>query len=161
MSLEGRRVAVLAEEGYQELELWYPVMRFREEGADVVIAAPQSTSAYESRLGYPLLAQTTIAELDPGAFDAVVVPGGEAGKRLSGSDEAVELVRKAQASGALTAALGSGIEILVAGVVESRRVAGESTEDVVVDDGVITARDADDLPAFVRAIRQSLAAGQS
>jgi protease I len=76
MGLVGRRVAVLAEDVYQELEFWYPVMRFREKGADVVVAAPRTDQPCRSFLGYPLVAESAISELDPFVLDAVVVPGG-------------------------------------------------------------------------------------
>ena len=42
MQLDNARIAVLAENQYQELELWYPVMRFREAGAAVTIVGPRS-----------------------------------------------------------------------------------------------------------------------
>ncbi|MFG1706934.1 DJ-1/PfpI family protein [Nonomuraea sp. M3C6] len=71
MSLEGRTVAVLAAGGYQELELWYPVLRAREEGAGVVIVS-SDPDGVDSNLGYPLLPD---GEADPAALDALVVAG--------------------------------------------------------------------------------------
>ena len=172
MSLEGRRVAVLAEEAYQELEFWYPVMRLREEGADVVVAAPRAGYAYESFLGYPLLAEKAIGELDATELDAVVIPGGEAGTRLQDSRAAIDLVRNLSERGAITAAISSGSAVLAsAGALSGRRVTGDDKlaqqlseagatiaegEDVVVDGPVITARATDDLPVFFRSIRQAL-----
>jgi protease I len=172
MSLEGRRVAVLAEEAYQELEFWYPVMRLREEGADVVVAAPRAGYAYESFLGYPLLAEKAIGELDAAELDAVVIPGGEAGTRLQDSRAAIDLVRNLSERGAITAAISSGSAVLAsAGALSGRRVTGDDKlaqqlseagatiaegEDVVVDGPVITARATDDLPVFFRSIRQAL-----
>jgi protease I len=121
MSLEGRHVAVLAEDAYQELEFWYPVMRLREEGANAVVAAPMSGHVYQSFLGYPLLAESAIEELDPGALDAVVVPGGEAGRRLQDSAAAVTLVRKVHERGGVTAAISTGTGLLAkAGTVQGR-----------------------------------------
>lgn len=172
MSLEGRRVAVLAEDAYQELEFWYPVMRLREEGADVVVAAPRAGYAYESVLGYPLLAEQSIGELDAEELDAVVVPGGEAGTRLQDSQAAIDLVRKLAERGAITAAISSGGGVLAkAGAVKGRRATGDEAlegklrdagatyvagQEVVVDGPVITSRVPDDLPAFFRSIHQAL-----
>jgi protease I len=172
MSLDGRRVAVLAEEAYQELEFWYPVMRLREEGADVVVAAPRAGHAYESLLGYPLLAEKAIGELDPATLDAVVIPGGEAGTRLEDSPTAIDLVRKLSERGAITASISSGSAVLArAGALSGRRATGDDklaqqlreagavyaeSQDVVVDGPVITARATDDLPMFFRSIRQAL-----
>jgi protease I len=171
MSLEGKRVAVLAEEGYQELELWYPILRLREEGADVVVVAPQTVKAYESRLGYPLLAELTFEELDIAALDGVVIPGGEAGQRLERLGAAVELVRDSFERGLVTAAIGTGTGVLAAaGALKGRQFTTDESsggnraetggnfvnEEVVVDGSVITSRGADDLPAFFSSIQQTL-----
>jgi len=172
MSLEGRRVAVLAEDAYQELEFWYPVMRLREEGADVVVAAPRTGYAYESFLGYPLLAEQAIEQLDAETLDAVVVPGGQAGTRLQDWPAAVDLVRKLTERGAVTAAISTGSGVLAkAGAVKGRRATGDRSlegsfrdagatyvagQEVVVDGPVITSRTPDDLPSFFRSIHQVL-----
>lgn len=172
MSLEGRRVAVLAEDAYQELELWYPVMRLREEGADVVVAAPRTGEAYESFLGYPLLAEQSIEKLDAETLDAVIVPGGQAGTRLQDSLAAIELVRKLAERGAITAAISTGGGVLAkAGAVKGRQATGDQSlegtfrdagatyvtgHEVVVDGPVITSRVPDDLPSFFRSIHQAL-----
>jgi protease I len=170
MSLEGLRVAVLAEEEYQELEFWYPVLRLREEGADVIVVAPQTERAYESRLGYPLLAESTIDDLDTATLDGVVIPGGVAGQRLEKLEAVVEMVRGLHERGSVTAAIGTGAGVLAAaGALKDRRFTAEGSfgaelasdgtfadEDVVVDGTVITSRRADDLPAFFRSIQQTL-----
>ena len=175
MSLKGQRVAVLAENGYQELEFWYPVMRLREEGAEVVIAAPQTDKPYESQLGYPLLAQSAIADLDPDSVDAVIIPGGAAGERLSAYDETLRLLQSASARGAVTAAICTGVSALTAsGVAKGHRVTGDGSvreaatdagstyldQEVVVDGGLITSRQPDDLPAFFAAIQTALSDNQ-
>ncbi|HTD45851.1 MAG TPA: DJ-1/PfpI family protein, partial [bacterium] len=53
MELTGKRVAVLAEDHYENLELWYPVLRLREAGAQVTIVGPKAGEAYKSKEGYP------------------------------------------------------------------------------------------------------------
>ena len=52
-SLKGKRVAVLVEKFYEDLELWYPVLRLREAGCDVKIVGPKAGETYASKHGYP------------------------------------------------------------------------------------------------------------
>ena len=53
MSLQGKRVAVLVEKFYEDLEFWYPVLRLREAGCDVKIVGPKAGETYASKHGYP------------------------------------------------------------------------------------------------------------
>ncbi|WP_201319398.1 DJ-1/PfpI family protein, partial [Paenibacillus sp. EPM92] len=76
MRLNGRRVALLIEDDYQELEAWYPVLRLQEEGATVVIVGSGRKSTYDSKLGYPITADRSADEVSADEFDAVVIPGG-------------------------------------------------------------------------------------
>jgi protease I len=55
MELKGKRVAVFAENNYEDLELWYPVLRLREAGADITIVGTGAQS-YTSKHGYPVQA---------------------------------------------------------------------------------------------------------
>ena len=52
-NLKGKRVAVLVEKFYEDLELWYPVLRLREAGADVAIVGPRAGETYLSKHDYP------------------------------------------------------------------------------------------------------------
>ena len=81
MKLADAQIAVLAENMYQELELWYPLMRLREEGCNVVVVGP-AEQTYASKLGYPVKPDLAIADADPAAFDAVVIPGGFAPENM-------------------------------------------------------------------------------
>ena len=76
MNLENAQIAVLAENQYQELELWYPLMRLREEGANVLVVAPTADQVYVSKLGYPVKPDLAVADVEAANFDAVVIPGG-------------------------------------------------------------------------------------
>jgi len=51
MKLKGKKVVVLVERTYEDLELWYPVLRFREEGVEVLVAGPEAGKVYESKHG--------------------------------------------------------------------------------------------------------------
>lgn len=171
MTLQGKRIAVLAERLYQELELWYPLLRFREEGAETVVVAPKR-GEYASKLGYPVQAGRASEEVSAADFDAVVIPGGYCPDYLRRDPHLVRLVREVAERGGVVAAICHGGWMLCsAGVLRGRRAtshaaitddltnAGALWEDaeVVVDGPVITSRSPDDLPAFCRAIAEALA----
>src|SRR5262245_31647727 len=72
----GKRVAVLVEKLYEDLELWYPVLRLREAGCDVKIVGPKAGETYASKHGYPAKADVSAADVSADDFDAIVIPGG-------------------------------------------------------------------------------------
>src|SRR5205814_7167041 len=78
MTLNGRKIVVLAEDGHEDLELWVPYYRLVEEGAEVVLAGHEKRT-YTSKHGYPCEVDVTAATLKAKDFDAVVIPGGVAG----------------------------------------------------------------------------------
>lgn len=172
MTLSGKRVAVLVEELYQELELWYPVLRLREAGAEVTVVGPKGGETYRSKTGYPARADRGIEEVRPEEFDAVVVPGGYAPDLMRRHEAMVRFVREMAERGKVVAAIcHAGWMLASAGVVAGRRVtsffsirddlrhAGAEwvDQEVVVDGRLITSRKPDDLPAFCREIIRALA----
>ncbi|WP_424135630.1 DJ-1/PfpI family protein [Roseomonas chloroacetimidivorans] len=168
----GPRVGVLVGGGFQELEFWYPVLRLREEGVEVVVIGPGSEAQVTSQLGYPVIPELAMDVAASTSLSALVIPGGAMARRLLTDAAAMRLVAAAASAGAVMAALSEGVQLLaVAGLLNGRRVAcpaslagtvreagGEvATEAVSVQDGVTTARSTDDLPAFFRALMGALA----
>jgi len=120
MNLNDARIAVLAENLYQELELWYPLMRLREEGCDVVVVGP-TEQTYASKLGYPVKPDVAIADVDPAMFDAVVIPGGFAPENMRRHRAMIDFVRKAHDQGSLIAAVcHAGLVLASAGIARDR-----------------------------------------
>ena len=77
MDLKGKRAIVFVEANYQDLEFWYPVLRLREEGVEVVVVGTGSAEGYTGRHGYPLPKVDAVADrVDMKDFDALVIPGG-------------------------------------------------------------------------------------
>jgi protease I len=152
VTYEGTRVAVLVEDGYQELELWHPVMRFREEYADVDVAGPDVDTTYVSQLTYPVLPTVAIADVST-TPDVIIVPGHGAGERLAANQDALTLLKSARAAGAVIGALGSGAAALSAAGIE---IPQDDASSVVASDTVVVGREADDLPLFIKAIRGAL-----
>ncbi|BCR03805.1 protease [Desulfuromonas versatilis] len=171
MELDGKKIAVLAEDLYEDLELWYPVLRFREAGAEVTIVGPEKKE-YTSKNGYPVKADVAADQVRAADFDAVIVPGGYAPDRMRRHRVMVDLVREAAEQGKVVAAICHGGWMLSsAGIVKGRQMTGFFAirddmvhagaeffdREVVRDGNLITSRIPKDLPAFCRTILEALA----
>src|SRR3954468_21567867 len=96
---KGIRVAVLVEKFYEDLELWYPVLRLREAGCDVKIVGPKAGETYASKHGYPARAAVSAGDVRAGDFDAVVIPGGYSPDHMRRHRAMVDLVTEAARQG--------------------------------------------------------------
>lgn len=172
MKLDNKSVAILVENLYEDIELLYPLYRLQEEGADVTLVGPQAGETYASKHGYPVQSDRAANDVKAGDFDCVVIPGGYSPDRMRRDLAMVRLVADAATQGKTVAAICHGPWMLCsAGVLQGRRatsffslkddVANAGAEwvdhEVVRDGNLITSRQPDDLPAFLRAIIGSLA----
>jgi protease I len=171
MDLQGKHIAILAENLYEDLELWYPALRLQEAGAEVTIVGG-GADTYTSKHGYPVQSDAKAKEVRAADFDAVIIPGGYAPDYMRRHPAMIELVREAFQQEKVVAAICHAAWMLVsAGVIRGKRVtcfasvkddvinAGGVYEDreVVRDGTLITSRMPQDLPAFCRTIIESLA----
>jgi protease I len=166
MELKGKRIAILVDNIYQEMEVWYPYFRFQEAGAEVVAVGAKAGETYTSKLGYPIKSQKSFDEIGAADFDGVVVPGGYAPDLIRRHTAANQFVHEMNRQGKLVAAICHGGWVLCsADMLKGRRAtcffaikddvihAGAKYEDaeVVVDGNLVTSRKPEDLPAFCRA----------
>src|SRR2546430_13550351 len=124
MKLAGKRIAILAENMYQEMELWVPYYRFKEEGAEVKVVGDDGAKAYTSKHGYPVNVDVQADQVKAVEFDAVVVPGGYAPDLMRRHPAMVALVREAAQQGKVVAAIcHAGWMLVSAGGLEGREAA--------------------------------------
>lgn len=167
------RVAVLIEDFYQDLEVWYPILRFQEEGFEVVTVEPNGRKDYKGKFGYPIEVDKNIDQVKVGDFDAVLIPGGWAPDKLRLSKKVLDFVRALYESGKVVASICHGGWVLAsAGIVKGKTLtsyiaikddlihAGAKfvDEEVVRDGNIITSRKPEDIPAFCREIIRALRA---
>lgn len=164
--LHGKRIAILIENNYQELEVWYPLFRFQEAGAKVRLVGG-GADRYLSKLGYPANADLPATRARARDFDALVVPGGYAPDLMRLNPAMVKLVGDMAKAGKVTAAICHGTWLLAsANVIKGKKVTGAPSikddlrnagaifkdAEVVHDGPIVTSRKPADLPAFCAAI---------
>ena len=174
MELKGKTVAILVDNVYQEMEVWYPLYRFQEAGAKVVTVGAIAGQTYTSKLGYPVKCDKSYDEVHASDFDGVIIPGGYAPDHIRRHPKAIELVKEIDGDAKLVAAICHGPWVLCStGSLKNRRAtcffaikddvinAGGLYEDaeVVVDTNLVTSRKPEDLPAFCRAAIRVMAEG--
>ncbi|MDP3971221.1 MAG: type 1 glutamine amidotransferase domain-containing protein [bacterium] len=171
MESSNKRVAILVEDLYQDLELWYPFYRLREEGIKPVIVGIKKAHKYKGKYGYPVESDIDIKEAKIDEFDAVLIPGGFAPDLMRKNRDMIDFVKDMNTAGKLVASICHGAWMLAsAGIIQGKKctcydaIADDiinaggiySDEEVVVDGNIITSRKPDDLPAFCQAIISKL-----
>lgn len=169
--IAGKKVAILAEELYEDMELWYPYYRLKEAGADVKIVGSGRADSFKSKHGYPVVPDVAIDDTSAAKFDAVVIPGGYSPDHMRRKPAMVDFVREMDRAGKPVAAIcHAGWMLVSAGIVKGRRAtcffsikddlvaagARYADEAVVVDGNLITSRNPADLPRFVPALIDAL-----
>jgi protease I len=170
--LEGKKVAILVEDDFEDTELTEALRSMKGAGARVVIVGSGSKDTYRGKRGVVKVNIDIEADkVDAADFDAVIIPGGDAPEKMSRHPEMVALVRRLHEAGRVVAAICHGPRLLIsAGIAKGRRLtscspltvelekAGAEWVDmpVVVDGNVVTSRKPADLPRFNRAIIELL-----
>lgn len=173
--LKGKRVAVLVEDLFEDLELWYPALRMKEEGAEVILIGPEKRT-YKGKYGVPAEADMVSSQAKADDFDAVIIPGGYSPDRMRRDPKLVDFVREMGEKGKVVAAICHGPWMLVsAKLLKGKRTtalfaikddlvnAGAEFVDaeVVIDGNIITSRTPKDLPAFCKAIIEAIASSST
>jgi len=177
--LAGRKVAVLATDGFEQVELTKPVQALKEAGAAVEVVSPKTGSiqGYNHHdKGESVPVDRPLAQANPEDYDALVLPGGVINPdQLRLEPAAIDFVRTFVRGQKPIAAICHGPWTLIdAGGVEGRRMTSWPSlktdlrnagadwvdQEVVVDEGLVTSRRPDDLPAFCAKMIEEFAEGR-
>jgi protease I len=177
--IDDARILILSADGFEQAELIVPRDELRKAGARVDVASPDGKPIRGWNVkdwGDTVKADLAIAKADPADYDAVVLPGGQINPdKLRVNPDAMKVVREFLQSGKPVAAICHGPWLLVeADAVRGRKVTSYKSirtdvknaggdwvdQEVVVDDGIITSRSPDDLPAFVAKIIEEVKEGR-
>src|SRR5262245_5774123 len=169
--LSGKRAAILVEQQYQEMEVWYPAYRLKEAGCQVTLLGPEAGKSYPSKLGYPAVSDKGVKDVRADDFDVVVIPGGFAPDFIRRHADMIQFVQQMANKVKLLAAICHGPWLLCStNALRGKKAtcffaikddvinAGANyVDEVVVRDGnLITSRKPDDLPAFMQTIIAAL-----
>lgn len=165
--LSNKNIAILSENGFEESELFEPLNRLKEEGANVQIISSKKGSIKGMKnheWSKEIAVDNTIEDVNVNDFDGLLLPGGVINPdALRGNENAVAFVKDFFKKGKPVAAICHGPQTLIdAEVVEGRTLTSYSSikkdlinaganwvdQEVVVDQGLVTSRSPEDLPAF-------------
>ncbi|MGO4386419.1 type 1 glutamine amidotransferase domain-containing protein [Microvirga sp. 2YAF29] len=176
------RILIMATDGFEQSELMVPQQKLSEAGAKVEVAAPKSRinpgeiRGWDKKdWGQSVKVDKDIESVDPSAYDALVLPGGQINPdKLRTEEKAIEIIRAFYASGKTIAAICHAPWLLVeAGLIKGKKCTSYHSiktdvanaggqwrnETVVTDQGVITSRNPGDLDAFVSKIIEEVREG--
>jgi len=165
MKLKNKKVLAFVHTDFEDLELWYPIYRLREEGAEVVLAGEKKGETYIGKYGVPATSDMDFAEAMGMEFDALLVPGGWAPDKLRRFDEVLTITKRMdQEKKVIGEICHAGWVLVSADVLKGKRVtstpgikhdminAGATwlDEPSVVDGHLVSARRPPDLPDYMR-----------
>lgn len=166
-----KKVALLVDQMYQVIEVWYPYYRLREEGIVVDLVAAEANKEYPSKEGYPCMSQIAAGQADAENYDCMIVPGGFAPDFMRRSHDVIKFANDMVNAKKIIAAICHGGWLLCSTkAFRSKKAtcfmaikddiinAGAEYIDAecVVDGNLITSRKPEDLPAFCMAILKAL-----
>jgi len=172
--MAAKRAAIMVDQMYQVLEVWYPYYRLKEAGLKVDFVAAEAKKEYHSKEGYPCVSDVAAKDAKPSDYDCMIVPGGFAADFMRRSAAVIKFANDMAGAGKVIAAICHGGWLLCStrvykgkkatcfmAIKDDIKNAGAKYVDAecVVDGNLITSRKPDDLPAFCRAILEAL--GQS
>jgi protease I len=162
--LKGKRFLQLIDEAFEDLELWYPVIRMREAGAEVIVAGRESNRTFHGKYGLPAESDVSFSEVNPAEFDGVLIPGGWAPDKLRRYAEVLDIVRHMDSEDKVIGQIcHAGWVLASADVLKNRKVTSVPAirddlvnagaewvdENIVTDGMMVSAQGPKDLPGYM------------
>ncbi|MFC0559942.1 type 1 glutamine amidotransferase domain-containing protein [Halalkalibacter alkalisediminis] len=172
MRLQDKKVMAIVDEEFEDLELWYPIMRLQEEGATVHLVGAEKGKTYIGKYGVPATTDLAFKDIKSENYDGILVPGGWAPDKLRRYSEVLQFVKEMDHDKKPIGQIcHAGWVLISAKVLNGRRVtstpgirddmenAGAKwlDEAVVVDGHIISSRRPPDLPPYAKAFADALA----
>ncbi|MFC7062854.1 type 1 glutamine amidotransferase domain-containing protein [Halobacillus seohaensis] len=172
MRLQNKKVIALVSKDFEDLELWYPLLRLQEEGATVHLVGEEAGKEYPGKYGVPATADYSFDDISPEDYDGILVPGGWSPDKLRRYDSVLNMVRHMNDNKKPIGQIcHAGWVLISAGILEGRQVtstpgikddmtnAGATWQDeaVVLDGHIVSARRPPDLPPYAKAFADLLA----
>lgn len=171
MSEKHFKVLQLIDHDFEDLELWYPVLRLREEGMVVHIAGEKAQEKYMGKYGVPALSDCSFDQVKSKDYDALLVPGGWAPDKLRRFPSVIRLVQEFHASEKPIGQIcHAGWVLISAKILKGKKVTSTPgirddmenagaiwfDEAVVVDKNLVSSRRPPDIPQYMKAFLQVL-----
>ena len=151
------KAIILAENDFDDLELFYPYHRLREEGIETYIVSSQKMLT--GKRGYKVETDFNYTDINPDEYDILVIPGGKSPERIRLNSDALGIVKHFFEKEKPVAIICHGVQVLIsAGVVDGRKITcwygvkddliaagGIFIDGVTVDGNLVSARNPDDL----------------
>ncbi|OKL35711.1 type 1 glutamine amidotransferase domain-containing protein [Domibacillus mangrovi] len=172
MRLTDKKVIALVEDEFEDLELWYPILRLQEEGATVHLVGNEAGKKYIGKYGVPAVSEYAFTDIQVDEYDAILVPGGWAPDKLRRYPEVIDFVRSMNDAKKpigqichagwvlISANILDGVNVTsTPGIKDDMTNAGSTWHDeaVVTDGHIISSRRPPDLPPYVKAFADKLA----
>jgi protease I len=123
MELKGKKVIILVEQMFNDLEFWYPYYRLKEAGARVVVVGSGSAEEYTGKSGTQTKVGASADQISASEFDGIIIPGGYAPDHMRRYPKMVELVKNLFEAGKVVAAIcHAGWMLASADILEGRKV---------------------------------------
>ena len=166
MEIKNKKIAAIIHEIFEDLELWYPVIRLREAGAEVVLAGEKAGAQYTGKHGLPARADIGYDNLSADEYDGLLIPGGYAPDKMRRYPQVLEFVEKMNESGKPIGIIcHAGWVTISAGILKGRKATSVGAikddminagvqwvdEPVVVDKNLVSSRTPADLPEYMKA----------
>jgi protease I len=171
MKLRQQKILAFVDEDFEDLEMWYPVLRLREEGASVEIVGPKSNTVYYGKYGVPIHTEYAFSEVKSSSYIGLYIPGGWAPDKLRRDSHVLQLTKEfhlaqkpiAQICHAgwvmISAKIVHGYQMTsTPGIRDDLENAGAIwiDQEVVIDRNIISGRRPPDLPVFTKAFIDEL-----